>query len=144
KKTRSPFPPNSRERGEAMIAAALRGLAGEPVREEVTTEEALAESGNQPARRPRKLLPELPAEEQQAIVHAYIERHYRQTLDMPLSMLGGISPREAAQSEAGQPRVVNWLKDMENRAAKTGNGGPMASYDFAWMWRELGVAELRV
>jgi hypothetical protein len=138
---------NSRERakrGEAMIAAALLGLAGKPVREELTAEEAMAESRKQPTRQLRKPLREIPAEEQRAITHAYLDKHYRESLDRPLQILGGVSPREAARSKAGQGGVINWLKDAENHAAKSDDGGPMTTYDFTWMWRELGVAALRV
>jgi hypothetical protein len=40
--------------------------------------------------------------------------------------------------------VVDWLKDMENRAARASDCiDPMACYDFGWIWQELGVAESR-
>ncbi len=130
--------------GEALIAAALPALVGQPAREEITAEDVLAEKKRRPARGRRKPGAEVPPEQARAVIHDYLDRHYRKTLDEPIPALGGLSPREAAQSMAGRAKVVDWLKDMENHAAKTGGAAdPMASYDFGWIWRDLGVAELR-
>ncbi len=135
---------NSRKRaarGEMLIAAALRGLVGEPVREEVTADQLLMERRS----RPRKSPTQVPPEQARAIIHAHLDQHYGKTLDEPLPALGGISPREAARSEVSRAKFVDWLKDMENHAAKAGDSAdPMASYDFGWIWSDLGVAELRV
>jgi len=38
--------------------------------------------------------------------------------------------------------VAEWLKYIENMTVKSGNE-QMAGYSFAWMWDELGVADLR-
>lgn len=137
---------NSRERaarGEAMIAAALHGLAADPVRDETSAEDVLAKKEQQPARRPRKPRAKISSEEARAIIHNYLNQHYRRTLDEPIPMLGGVSPREAARTPEGRAEVVRWLKEMENRAARTSGDEHMTSYDFGWMWRELGLAELR-
>jgi hypothetical protein len=39
--------------------------------------------------------------------------------------------------------VADWLKYIENGAAKSGPGDPMATYDFTWMWDQLGLIDLR-
>ena len=136
---------NSRERataGEAMVGNALVGLAGEPTREEMTAAEMLAERN--PGRKPgpnTKVSPEV----SRPLIHAHLDRHYGKILDEPLPVLGHVSPRQAARSDAGRSKVVDWLKDMENHVARAGDGtDPMADYDFGWIWRELGVAEKRV
>jgi hypothetical protein len=54
---------------------------------------------------------------------------YRVGLDTPLPALRGQTPREAAGSKAGRPRVVALLKDMES----------LSAYDFGWMWGDLGL-----
>jgi DNA invertase Pin-like site-specific DNA recombinase len=37
-----------------------------------------------------------------------------------------------------------WLKHLENRSgAAPGPNDPMVTYDFTWMWRELGIEKLR-
>lgn len=66
------------------------------------------------------------------------------TLDVPVGMLGNISPREAARTAAGRERLVVWLKHLENSSANRDDPtDPMATYDFGWMWRELGLEGLR-
>jgi hypothetical protein len=135
---------NSRERaakGETIIADALSGLVGAPLREEQSAADLLAARGEAPK---RKRSAEVPAEVAGPIIRAHLDRHYRETLDRPVPALGNVSPREAARSDAGRARVVDWLKDMENHAARAGDDvDPMASYDFGWIWQELGVAESR-
>jgi hypothetical protein len=39
---------------------------------------------------------------------------------------------------------VDWLKHIENQT-KSGrpSDDPMASYDFTWLWRDLGLEKLR-
>ena len=136
---------NSRERadlGEAMIGDALRELVCKPAREERTVEEMLADKragvGDTEAS------PQVPPKIAKAVIHEHLDRHYRATLDQPIPTLGNVSPREAVRSAPGRAKVVDWLKYMENHAAKTGGGAdPIASYDFRWIWRELGVADRR-
>ncbi|HKX23552.1 MAG TPA: hypothetical protein VJM81_09790, partial [Rhizorhapis sp.] len=65
------------------------------------------------------------------------------TLDEPVPALGHKSPRALARTKAGRGKVADWLKYIENSAAKAGIADPMASYDFTWMWEELGLIELR-
>ena len=40
-------------------------------------------------------------------------------------------------------KVADWLKYIENGAAKSGTADPMGTYDFTWMWEELGLSDLR-
>jgi hypothetical protein len=70
--------------------------------------------------------------------------HYRKTLDEPIPALGDLSPRAAAQTAAGRRKVADWLKHIENQT-KSGrpSDDPMASYDFTWLWRDLGLEKLR-
>ncbi|MGY8709726.1 hypothetical protein RAD16_28640 [Bradyrhizobium sp. 18BD] len=87
---------------------------------------------------------DIPEDEQRAIVHDYMDRHYRDVLDQPVPALGGRTPRAAVKTAGGRIKVVEWLKIMENQTAKPSDpNSPMASYDFAWLWTELGLSELR-
>jgi hypothetical protein len=87
---------------------------------------------------------DLPPEDATALVHAMLDRHYRTTLDEPVGMLGGRSPRAASVSKAGREKVAVWLKYLENESATDVDpNDPMATYDFAWIWRELGIEDLR-
>jgi hypothetical protein len=137
---------NSRERaehGEAMVARALAGLADTPARQEVSAAQILAERMGHGSGRPPASA--MPPEEARGMVHAHLDQHYRKTLDEPLPVLGNISPRDAARCDNGRSKLVDWLKEIENHAARAGNGSdPMASYDFGWIWRELGIGHMRM
>jgi len=56
----------------------------------------------------------------------------------------GKTPRQAARSAKGRQAVADWLKTLEQSSARLSPDNPMRGYDFKWMWRELGVADLRV
>jgi hypothetical protein len=58
-------------------------------------------------------------------------------------MLGNVTPRKAAKTAGGREKLVAWLKRLENQMAQHGSSEPMAGYDVAWLWEELGVADLR-
>ena len=79
--------------------------------------------------------------ERQQLIKVNIGIHV--TLDEPVPALGHKSPRALARTKAGRGKVADWLKYIENSAAKAGIADPMASYDFTWMWEELGLIELR-
>jgi hypothetical protein len=128
------------ERGRAMIAALLDGLVGAPLVQRQTVEQALAERpGRGSAPKPSGLAPE----EERQVIHGVLDKHYRQQLDEPIPALGNISPRRAAKSAKGREKLVAWLKLLENHTAKCDPADPMGSYDLAWIWRELDVADLR-
>lgn len=57
----------------------------------------------------------------------------------PVPILGNVSLRRATKTAAGRRKLVDWLKFLENGAAKDISAG----YDLRWMWDELGIAELR-
>jgi hypothetical protein len=87
---------------------------------------------------------DLPEDEHCAIVHDYLDRHYRDVLDQPVPMLGGKSPRATVRIKGGRIKVAGWLKMMENTTAKAADhNGALAIYDFGWLWSELGIDELR-
>lgn len=67
---------------------------------------------------------------------------YRETLDAPIPALDGKSPRQAVRTSAGREKVIDWLKHLENRSVGHAEG-PIAEYDFRWIWAELGLQEYR-
>ena len=71
----------------------------------------------------------------QAAITAQLTSHYRKTLDEPIPMLNGLSPRQCAADPALQEEVVGWLKSLENSTERS----PGQTYDFSWMWDELGL-----
>lgn len=129
-------------RGTALIADALAGLVGTPLTTIETVEQAMADridglTAPEPA---LDLSPEITT----PLIHGMLDRQYRATLEEPVGMLGDITPRTAAKTAHGRDRLVAWLKHLENRSgARPDPSDPMATYDFTWLWRELGIENLR-
>jgi hypothetical protein len=121
-------------RGQAMLEEALEGLVRAPLLERQTVEQMMAST-------PRRSSepPPLPPEELKRVVHQGLTDHYRRTLDEPIPALGNRSPRQAAKTAKGRDKVIAWLKMLENDSGRQDPDDPMASYDFAWMWEELGL-----
>lgn len=127
-------------KGRAELSAHLGDLVGTPLTEIRTLEQMLADEATQ---RPVLDEPEIPPEEMERVVHAMLTREYAKALDEPVSMLGDKSPRQLIKTKAGRTKVAEWLKFLENGAARAKND-PMTTYSFIWMWEELGIAELRI
>jgi uncharacterized protein (DUF2384 family) len=105
------------ERGRALLSEILHGLLAQPLVEIQT---------------------------RRTIICDGLDRHYRALLDQPIPALGNKSPRAAVKTSKGRDKVVDWLKTLENHIAKlAGHNDAMASYDFDWLWAELGVNEMR-
>ena len=124
---------NSRERaerGRELLASHLGNLVGPALIVHQDPERQAGEVPDEPA---------IPTAETLRTMHAYLDEHYRHTLDEPLAMLDGQTLREAAATAKRRGRVIDWLKQLENtehrRAAQQG----CRPYDTAWIWRELGI-----
>ena len=123
-----------------MLEPLLEGLVATPLIERQTLDQALAEHRMHGA---APVSSGLPPDEERRLIHAQLDKHYRQQLDEPIPMLGDISPRKAAKTAKGRAKIASWLKFLENRTAQQDPGDPMADYDLTWLWQELGVADLR-
>jgi hypothetical protein len=86
---------------------------------------------------------EVPPEIQTKLVHATLDKQYRALLEQPVPMLGNLTPRSAARTKSGREKLAVWLKHLENRSRQPVATDPMTTYDFAWLWRELKVENLR-
>ncbi len=139
---------NSRQRAEraqAMIGAALAGFIGAPTLETETLDEILAKDEATPGGRAKAAAVAIAPDVKRRIVHGQLDKHYRKTLDKPLGMLDGMTPRQAAQGAESRDKVTEWLKYLENQAHhRRDQDDPLATYDTAWLWRELGIPEQRV
>src|SRR3546814_1415270 len=130
------------KRGTALMTDARAGWVGSPLTTIETVEQAMAARAegltmSEPA-------PAIAPEVATPLIHAMLDRQYRATLDEPIGILGDITPRAAVQTAAGRHRVAGWLKHLENRSSSQLDANdPMATYDFTWMWRELGIENLR-
>ena len=68
---------------------------------------------------------------------------YRALLEQPVPMLGNLTPRSATRTKSGREKLAVWLKHLENRSRQPVATDPMTTYDFAWLWPELNVEDLR-
>jgi hypothetical protein len=136
---------NSKERAEqarTLFGDALGARIGPPLTEIQSLEQLMAARSAAPKAAPASL--ELSPEQRRSIIHQSMDKHYRRMLDEPVAMLGNRSPRKAVRTEAGREKVVAWLKALENHSAKIADpNDPIATYDFSWLWAELGVSALR-
>jgi len=125
-----------------LLSPALAGLVQEPLVERMTPEQAM--SGTPPAREmaSRGLDGVDPVDLRKA-VHEIMDRQYRTTLETPVPMLDGKTPKQAVRSAKGRIAVANWLKGFEQNTARLPEDDPMRDYDFAWMWEKLGISDLR-
>ncbi len=123
-----------------MIMAAAGDLLRPPLTTIQTVEQAMRDRVTRGER--EEPAEEIPPDVARQILQDHLDRHYRDTLDQPIPVLGGKSPRQAVRSAAGRRKVVDWLKYLENSSARN-EGSPLANYDFRWIWEELGLAEER-
>jgi Protein of unknown function (DUF2384) len=116
-------------------------LVGTPLMEIETVEQAMA---GREGDWHQDEASDMSAELQTELVHGALAAHYRRMLDEPIPAFGNLSPRAAAQTTAGRRKVVDWLKHLENQSrSKRGPDDPLPSYDFTWLWHDLGLEKLR-
>ena len=132
--------PQRAQRGRALLDPVIGPFVEQPTIETTTLEEMMASPA---ADEGRDRSSDLPPDEERAIIHETLDRHYRGLLDEPVPMLGNVSPREAVKTKKGREKLVEWIKYIENLTAREESNPAMASYDMSWMWDELGIAELR-
>jgi len=121
-------------RGAAMIGKAAGTLLRPPLTAIQTLDQArAAHLDKAPAP-----LEEIPAEAAREVIHVHMDRHYRDTLDQPIPILKGETPRQAVKTAAGRKLVVEWLRLLETGTARA-DAGAMGGYDFGWMWEELDL-----
>lgn len=124
------------ERGRDLLASHLGELVGSPLTSHRDLEKMLEE---RPDSAPAE--PDLPPEVAEQVIHSYLDDHYRRTLDDPLPLLDGKTPRQAVKTGKGRARVVDWLKQLENSESQRAAAQGHKPYDMAWMWRELKIEE---
>jgi SEC-C motif len=116
----------------------LDSVAPDLVRYRATALETLEQTINELRRhRPRKMVDAPPPPETGAVRELF-DRHYQNWLDRPDPALGNRTPRAAARAKLWRPRLVDLLKQMENGSERGALAG-RPSYDFQWIWKELGL-----
>jgi hypothetical protein len=133
---------NSAERADK-VQTLIGAAAGDQLRAPLTRIRTVDQMrADQRRGGPREKADEVPPEIARQLVRDHLNKHYRETLDAPIPALGGKSPRQAVRTSAGRETVIDWLKMLENRSAAH-REGPIAEYDFGWMWVELGLQDHR-
>jgi hypothetical protein len=133
---------NSKKRSDTGCALLSEILGGRVGQASVRTESVEQIMTSRRTAMPHQF--DIPEDDHGAIIHDYMDRHYRDVLDQPVPMLGGETPRAAVRTESGRTKVAEWLKMMENRTAKSAaSNSAMGNYSFGWLWTELGIGELR-
>ncbi|MGH8291522.1 MAG: hypothetical protein ACREV7_21470 [Steroidobacteraceae bacterium] len=127
------------EQGRALLDPLLKGLVGEPLIERQTIEQMRASS----PRGGPKSQSGLPPSEERAAIHKLLTDHYGRMLEEPIPALHDMTPREAVKTARGRENVIAWLKTLENHSARLTASDPIATYDFSWLWQELGIADER-
>lgn len=64
-------------------------------------------------------------------------------LGEPIPSLGNTTPTNAVKTAKGRKKVIAWLKTIENHSSRMPDSDPMATYDFTWLWKKLGLADQR-
>ncbi len=136
---------NSRQRAErarVLFTDVLGSRVGPPLTQMQSLEQSMAARPAAPKSALASL--EIPPDLRRNIIHQSMDKHYGRMLNEPIPMLGNRSPREAVKTDAGRKNVVAWLKTLENHSAKIlDSNDPVATYDFSWLWVELGVSAER-
>ncbi len=74
----------------------------------------------------------------EALRKKYLEDHYRKWVDMSISSLGGMTPREASKTQEGKAKLKELLKVLENAEERRKRQGE-PSYDVNRLRETLGV-----
>ena len=127
------------ERARAFIEPLIAGLIGEPEVAIRSVEDVMAEKRDAPGSPRRRSVPKRVERE---VTQRFLDTYYRNWLDDKIPALDGKSPREAARDFAGREQLVALLKELENREARRAID-TRAGYDARWLWRELGIEQLR-
>ncbi len=124
------------ERGKAVLGELLAGLVGVPLSQVQSPEQIMA-GGDEHEAEPAAA--EIDPKESEAMIHAYLDRHYQTCLNEPIPALGNMSPRQCAADPAHRSKVVDWLKQLENSEQRRVLGTGQTPYDTQWLWETLGL-----
>lgn len=125
--------------GRALLEQSISNLVGPPLVEHLD----LAELAKAKQAEPTSDALDLSSEEKRDFIKHTLDTHYRQVIEEPIPALGNKSPRTLIKTPKGREMVAAWLKRVENLGEHKKPDDPMRSYDFTWLWRELGLEALR-
>ena len=77
---------------------------------------------------------EIPPEMKEKILLEVFDKHMKSWIDDPIPALDGLTPRKAVKKAKPRKKVIALLRDFE-----AGPPPGCESYDFSWIWKELGL-----
>ncbi|MEO0266394.1 MAG: SEC-C metal-binding domain-containing protein [candidate division WOR-3 bacterium] len=98
-------------------------------------EQAIESLKDSPA---EKSVNELPLEVQQELYTHFMQKHLENWLNDKIPALGNKTPFEAIKTEDGKKKVIELLKDLENREEHNKREG-RPYFDTSWMWERLNL-----
>ncbi|MEW6675905.1 MAG: SEC-C metal-binding domain-containing protein [Nitrospirota bacterium] len=80
----------------------------------------------------------IPIEVQQEFYTKFMQKHSEKWLNDKIPALGGKTPFEAVKTEDGKKKVIELLKDFENREEHNKREGK-PYFDLSWLWERLNL-----
>lgn len=127
------------KRGRALLGQSISALVGPPLVEHLDLADLRKARRAEPTSDPLSHS----LEEKRDFIKRTLDAHYRKVIEEPIPALGNKSPRTLIKTPKGREMVAAWLKRVENHGQYKESDDPMRSYDFTWLWNELGLAALR-
>lgn len=131
---------NSRQRAnilEDYIQTHLSNYVENPIHIQHKWEEAVGK-GEHSSKKPSSGISK---KEEQKLLSKFLDQHYKEWLDTPLPILNQKTPREAVRTSNGMQEIINLLKDMEKHNTRLAREEKCKSYNFDWLYKELGVSK---
>ena len=85
---------------------------------------------------------EIPEEIKKEVAKEFFEDYYKKWFNMPIPLLGNLTPREASKKKSAKPKLIELLKLIENRrekGAKNDQDLNSARIDIEMIKKELGI-----
>jgi hypothetical protein len=129
---------NSTRRADSLrsiVQARLGGLVRFRTRTQRDAQELLDEMRYATPTRPTEAEPP-PSPELDAAMREFRERHLREWLDESIPLLGGLTPREAAQRPRARAQLELLVEEMEQQEAREPE---RTRIDLRWLRSDLGL-----
>jgi hypothetical protein len=129
---------NSKERLEKGKKIILKHVSDSVIHKADTFQDPLQAIKSSKDKPEKQIDSEIPMEIQQELYTQFMQKHSEKWLNEKIPLLGGKTPLEAVKTEEGKKKVVELLKDFENREEHNKREG-RPYFDLSWMWERLNI-----